>query len=1094
MSNNGHLLAAITAAAGEAQTRLLYCEKCRDTLASDWSENSSYDWCLDLECRGCESRWSVCRACPRVLRHFIRQEQMTRHNNMYHCPKPAAVRVRTAAQSVGETIIQDTSDSQSPDAGVTVDFMVTTDDNWIASFDDGPATLFMGDMPESHTEDRAVPPNTSELGDDGHAPLDFQCFGNGISSQYFKNQNNGHGSSYLVAMSQFNRDNVAPLLEDADVELQMYISFLVDNLTKPQRHHFAEIMTRVVARCDETRSIIGYEPPLMMPGNQLLPSQIKYRCEIPRSYKDIRAWILEGKYSMFQNIPRPSVHKVGDHACVSIHDCIADLLGHGFSLHELGAKGSYTTNVTNTGMEFFSRSQTITENAQRVMGSSAGKATVLWLTSWSDDFEPNYSIKGNRGSVWIKTITIAQPVDSSQSLVYTYPVALGPKGADHDAAERFLLSGLKLFMQAPVPQLYCGARKRMTPVYMESFASLQDQPERRDMLFLARGNATYHARWGYSMDCNALKNVLSPCKTCLESLKKEAHHSITYLNPEWSTGNCDICSCWANMLPSKHLRFPPPQDYPIDKIGEDGLIPAMRLSFPILRQVVEESHEKVLNTSWTDKEAESYLRVHCLSSKAIVEIVAKAKNCSLLEHLQSIGDVNSEEYIAISEDRSICPERYERWQLPALWDDSIPLERYGDVPMHLLFLGVAKSLVLDTQVWLKVQKQHSSFVVYASNVLACVESLQLGWCKVLPYSPGKFGGWVSENYLALVRLFKWIYAPLQQMEVEDSAFIVPETPQRQWNKNVNVRWLRLRGINASGSALEVRDRVAQCMVQPVVPPLLPLRGGSGKQVLRMLNRFADLVCLLMDKHSDECHVRNVEVYVRLFLSEYKEFAEQLYTDRTKNESPAWISRYNFMSLLNLSEQIKEVGPLRTLWEGGTRGEGFLRHVKPQIKTGLKTNWEGALMHSLLLSKSIATLTRPFTTINVGNNSQYRVYTSAAYLERMWQSRKPISIVIKNNVEFMAAYQGTNKVCWMRFLRLAYFTEINEMAYFYFSRHVGAQNFVMDDNAICAMLLPRLATTGLPYAVDESVYSCITNDWRVLVNGSGLFSPISRHSV
>ena len=201
-----------------------------------------------------------------------------------------------------------------------------------------------------------------------------------------------------------------------------------------------------------------------------------------------------------------------------------------------------------------------------------------------------------------------------------------------------------------------------------------------------------------------------------------------------------------------------------------------------------------------------------------------------------------------------------------------------------------------------------------------------------------------------------------------------------------------------------------------------------------------------------------------------------------------------MSLLNLSDQIKEVGPLRTLWEGGTRGEGYLRLVKPQIKTGLKTNWQSSLMQSLLRSKSMSTLTRAFTSINIGDNSEYNVYPSAANLEMMWVQRKPLSIVVINGVEFMAAYQKANKVCWMRFLRLAHVAEMNEMSYFYFSREDGSQNFVIEDNAIGAMLLPRLVQTGLPKIGDAAVYSCITSDWRVLVHSSGLFSPLSRHSV
>ena len=80
---------------------------------------------------------------------------------------------------------------------------------------------------------------------------------------------------------------------------------------------------------------------------------------------------------------------------------------------------------------------------------------------------------------------------------------------------------------------------------------------------------------------------------------------------------------------------------------------------------------------------------------------------------------------------------------------------------------------------------------------------------------------------------------------------------------------------------------------------------------------------------------------------------------------------------------------------------------------------------------------------------------------------------------------------MQFSRLEHLAEINEMSFFYFSRVDGAQNFVMNDNAIGAMLLPRLGPTG---PCNEAVYTCLTKDWRVLVGSSGLFSNISRHSV
>ena len=37
---------------------------------------------------------------------------------------------------------------------------------------------------------------------------------------------------------------------------------------------------------------------------------------------------------------------------------------------------------------------------------------------------------------------------------------------------------------------------------------------------------------------------------------------------------------------------------------------------------------------------------------------------------------------------------------------------------------------------------------------------------------------------------------------------------------------------------------------------------------------------------------------------------------------------NLHGLLNLPEQIKKFGPLRMYWEGGYKGEGILRSLKP----------------------------------------------------------------------------------------------------------------------------------------------------------------------
>ena len=83
MSYNSKL-AAITAAAGEAQLRLLYCATCPNTLASDWSDSTTFNWSLNVACRDCKSTWSVCRLCRKAVVRYTSRLQMSRHNSRYH--------------------------------------------------------------------------------------------------------------------------------------------------------------------------------------------------------------------------------------------------------------------------------------------------------------------------------------------------------------------------------------------------------------------------------------------------------------------------------------------------------------------------------------------------------------------------------------------------------------------------------------------------------------------------------------------------------------------------------------------------------------------------------------------------------------------------------------------------------------------------------------------------------------------------------------------------------------------------------------------------------------------------------------------------
>ena len=67
----------------------------------------------------------------------------------------------------------------------------------------------------------------------------------------------------------------------------------------------------------------------------------------------------------------------------------------------------------------------------------------LYANEWSDRFEPHYSVKANRGSAWLKTVTFAPPQGNKHGLSYTYPVAFGNSCCIHEKAEKQFAEDLK---------------------------------------------------------------------------------------------------------------------------------------------------------------------------------------------------------------------------------------------------------------------------------------------------------------------------------------------------------------------------------------------------------------------------------------------------------------------------------------------------------------------------------------------------------------------------------------------------------------------------------------------------------------------------
>jgi hypothetical protein len=162
---------------------------------------------------------------------------------------------------------------------------------------------------------------------------------------------------------------------------------------------------------------------------------------MPTSYPDLRRIFLKGKHAFLPYLPRPQVNTLKEHSCISLIDCVADVLGHGMDLDVItGSIDDFKDK--DTPVQFVTETKRAKEiwdnaimqyNASGKLTSTSGTSLICFnANEWSDGFETHYSVKANRGSEWLKTVTISPPQGNEHGLSYTYPVAFRKSSWNHE--------------------------------------------------------------------------------------------------------------------------------------------------------------------------------------------------------------------------------------------------------------------------------------------------------------------------------------------------------------------------------------------------------------------------------------------------------------------------------------------------------------------------------------------------------------------------------------------------------------------------------------------------------------------------------------
>ena len=684
-----------------------------------------------LQCGRCHAHWVACISCDKGRHPVLKNAAAARyHHKTFHtaiCCHGKSAEGQTTTEAATSTASNEDLDT----------FFFDNESEEPFESEDAPPTENHGrPLPESAFETNLT---SSTL-----------AFGFHMSDQqerYFRHDlclgktEVVGGNRFLVMQSHMQTQDVPVCSNQWDsdnTELTLHLANLCLDISKDNQARLA----RSLALCCNIRDkAIRAEMEGTTPAG--------FQSVIPRDYAQLRNLISEGNTAFLQNLPHPAHETMFDIAFLRIINCLQDVLGHGFLYGIIVADDPRFQEVCSHFLNS-PEAKRLLERARAVIPFISGEHVFI-LFIWEDDYESNYNKTERDSGAFKSALTIAGiPLNdpTAKPHWYTYPLIIGPKNSEHygkvdaihnEELDRLSGKGDPVFLYSK-RQSECEGKIVFVRVYAEVLLSLQDQPQRRKSNKLARGNSLLHGQFGYVFNFEENLEQMPSCSNCKTRLAADEEDIL-----------CQNCHSW----------FIDPATY--------------RLSYELLRLTADTVHEAVATGSMASDVGRDRLRQVCIEKSLIDDIIERADNIRVYNSLSSqdrLGD-----YQHLVRLKELRPEMFQKAPLPASWFRSQwELWKNIDVPMHILFLGMIKTVMAYTNVWMKGKKYWPQFTDHMKGRMQTLEAMSLSWLKIKEYGKTeKFGGKVSENFVADSRVLPWTYSVLCNLR-EDNDWEEPVTP------------------------------------------------------------------------------------------------------------------------------------------------------------------------------------------------------------------------------------------------------------------------------------------------------------------------------
>ena len=317
---------------------------------------------------------------------------------------------------------------------------------------------------------------------------------------------------------------------------------------------------------------------------------------------------------------------------------------------------------------------------------------------------------------------------------------------------------------------------------------------------------------------------------------------------------------------------------------------------------------------------------------------------------------------------------------------------------------------------------------------------------------------------------------LSKMKQDSPIVFPPNDTQKNWNKRFNMEWLKLRNLDSSGNATELRTRVKSYMDSDNCPKIPEnTTKVTNEELVRLYASTSNLVSNLLAYSVNDHHIEICNLFVKRYLNDLETVDKKL---RVGNDKPIWCQKYNLICLLNCKEDMKRYGPCRIRWEGDDSGGKNIQTIKTSF-TGFNLNWQIQTHQRYLRKKTMSKLnstvrSKDIDSEDFNKKSIIHVYRSAERFLSEYHLGKPIMIVRVKDEGFGVIHSG-NKF-WK-------FDKIEYVGIFtYICRFVIKLN-VQDETNISKHITEDMIQNiciAIPN-LEKTQYAIIDMEWRELNN-------------